>query len=197
MYWKTLGFWDQCTIIFRLLSYGCIYWANKDILLYIIRTCCPACAVYCGQETLYEYMITGASKRVPTHALFDARGRSRSALVSTFPVLARSNFKAHGSPPFLYFRRPKSIADLGKSNPTGHLTPEEAKWVYIDWTEQEKAVLGHDFGSFADDLDPPPGHDCAAETASECLFPQHPPVTIDGNCQRAGCDRYQSGRRIK
>ena len=28
--------------------------------------------------------------------------------------------------------------------------------------------------SFAGDIDAPPGRGCAAETASECLFPQHP-----------------------
>ena len=74
----------------------------------------------------------------------------------------------------------------------GRLTPEEAMWVYTDWPEQETVITGHDLCSFADDLDAPRGLDCGAETASECLFPQHAPVIIDGICQQEGCDRHQS-----
>ena len=163
--------------------------------MYIIRCCCPACAVYYSQETLYEYILTYASNHEPTHALLNVHGRNRSALMSTFPVLATSNANVHGSPPFLYFRHPQSIADLGKSNRMGQLTPEEAMWFNTDWPEQEKVVVEHDPCSFADDLDAPPGRQCAAETASACLFPQHQFVIIDRIRQQKGCDRYQSGWR--
>ena len=59
-------------------------------------------------------------------------------------------------------------------------------WVYTDWPEQEKAITVHDLYSFADDLDVPSALECGAETASECLFPQHPPVIKDGNLPAGG-----------